>query len=38
LPLTDLTDYVRYLRIESYNNEILHYQEVKWWRNLNSKI
>jgi hypothetical protein len=29
LPLTDLTDYVRYLRIESYNNEILHYQEVK---------
>ena len=29
LPLTDLSDYVRYLRIESYNNEILHYQEVK---------
>jgi hypothetical protein len=29
LPLTDLSDYIRYLRIESYNNEILHYQEVK---------
>ena len=29
LPLTDLSDYVRYLRIESYTNEILHYQEVK---------
>ena len=29
LPLTDLTDYVRYLRIESYTNQILHYQEVR---------
>jgi len=29
LPLTDLSDYIRYLRIESYTNQILHYQEVK---------